>query len=318
MPTLNERAYDLCDAMAADAERLGVAVSSLACGTRLIDSGVKAQGSLEAGKCLAEICLSGLGDVYISAAPKGAAITHEVSVATKSPVAACMASQYAGWEIKGEKFFAMGSGPMRAAACREELFKDIGHCERPPVCVGVLETSKLPPDSVCMDLAVKCGVPANQLTLCAARTSSVAGTAQIVARSVETALHKLHVLGFNLSRVVSGFGKAPLPSVANDDLVAIGWTNDAILYGGSVTLSVRGDDVSIEEIGPRVPSSASPDYGRPFAEIFKRYDNDFYRIDAMLFSPAVVSFINVDTGKRSVFGQLSPEVLTESFANQDK
>ena len=54
-----------------------------------------------------------------------------------------MASQYAGWEIKGEKFFAMGSGPMRAAAGREALFDDIGHREKPDRCVGVLETSKL-------------------------------------------------------------------------------------------------------------------------------------------------------------------------------
>ena len=76
-----------------------------------------------------------------------------------------MASQYAGWEIKGEKFFAMGSGPMRAAACREELFKDIGHCEKPDVCVGVLETSKLPPDSVCIDIAQKCGITPDRLTL---------------------------------------------------------------------------------------------------------------------------------------------------------
>ena len=106
-----------------------------------------------------------------------------------------------------------------------------------------------------------------------------------MARSVETALHKLHVLGFDLSRVVSGLGKAPLPPVASDDLVAIGLTNDAILYGGQVTLSVRGDDDSIAEIGPRVPSSSSPDHGRPFGEIFSRYNNDFYRIDPLLFSP---------------------------------
>src|SRR5262245_1771773 len=103
MPSLNERAYELCDAMAADAERLGVAVNTLAWATRLIDGAVKAKGSVEAGKRLAEICLSGLGDVYISASRQGAAVSHEVSIATKSPVSACMASQYAGWELKGEK-----------------------------------------------------------------------------------------------------------------------------------------------------------------------------------------------------------------------
>ena len=227
-----------------------------------------------------------------------------------------MASQYAGWEIKAEKFFAMGSGPMRAAACREEIFKDIGNCERPAVCVGVLETRKFPPDGVCTDIAEKCGITPDKLTLLVAPTASIAGTVQIVARSVETALHKLHVLGFDLSRVVSGFGKAPLPPVADDDLVAIGRTNDAILYGGHVMLSVRGDDDSIGEIGPRVPSNSSPDYGRPFSEIFARYNNDFYRIDPLLFSPGFVVFVNVDTGKRHEFGRLAPDVLAESFAKK--
>jgi methenyltetrahydromethanopterin cyclohydrolase len=316
MPTLNERAHELCNSMAAHAERLGIAVSTLDCGTRLFDCGVKAHGSIEAGRRLAHICLSGLGDVFISLAATDQSTPEAVSVATKAPILACMASQYAGWEIKSEKFFAMGSGPMRAAACREEIFKDIGNCERPSVCVGVLETRKFPPDGVCAMIAEKCGIGPDNLTLLVAPTASIAGMIQIVARSVETALHKLHVLGFDLSRVVSGLGKAPMPPAAEDDLIAIGRTNDAILYGGDVTLSVRGDDGSIAEIGPRVPSNSSADYGRPFREIFAHYNHDFYRIDPMLFSPGIVKFVNVDTGQRHEFGQLAPEVLAESFAKQ--
>jgi methenyltetrahydromethanopterin cyclohydrolase len=316
MPSLNQRAHELCDALVADADQLGVAVSALPCGTRLIDCGVTAPGSVEAGRRLAHICLSGLGDVFISGASQLPSTTREVSVATKAPIAACMASQYAGWAIKAEKYFAMGSGPMRAAACREEIFQDIGNCERPDVCVGVLETGKIPPDGVCVDLAEKCGIEPDKLTLLVAPTASTAGTVQIVARSVETALHKLHVLGFDLLRVVSGFGKAPLPPVANDDISAIGRTNDAILYGGHVMLSVRGDDESIREIGPRVPSNSSPDYGRPFSEIFARYDNDFYKIDPLLFSPGSVVFVNVDTGQRFEFGRLAPDVLAESFTQK--
>jgi methenyltetrahydromethanopterin cyclohydrolase len=316
MPTLNQRAFELCNAVATEAESLGVAVSTLPCGTRIIDCGIKTAGSLEAGRRLAEVCLSGQGDVYISPAKAGSPASQDVSVATKSPLAACMASQYAGWELKGEKFFAMGSGPMRAAACREKLFNEIGNCERSDVCVGILETRKLPPDSVCAEIAEKCGIAPDKLTLLVAPTASIAGTVQIVARSVETALHKLHTLGFELSRIVSGLGKAPLPPVASDDLAAIGLTNDAILYGGHVMLSVRGDDESIAELGPRVPSNSSPDYGRPFGEIFARYNNDFYRIDPLLFSPGSVVFVNVDTGKRHEFGRLAPDVLAESFAKK--
>jgi methenyltetrahydromethanopterin cyclohydrolase len=260
--------------------------------------------------------MAGLGSVRLQGSEHNVTDSTFVHVKSTQPVVACMASQYAGWEIKGDKFFAMGSGPMRAAACREELFKDIGHCERPTYCVGVLETSKLPTDQVCTEIAAKCGVDSSHLTFAIARTGSVAGTLQIVARSMETALHKLHQLGFDLNRVEHGFGSAPLPPVASDDLIAIGWTNDAILYGGVVALFVHGDDDSIAKVGPNVPSSASVDYGRPFAEIFKRYGGDFYRIDPLLFSPAQIALFNIDTKNQFQFGKCAPNLLAESFAKK--
>jgi methenyltetrahydromethanopterin cyclohydrolase len=316
MSSLNERAWELCDAMVADADSLGIIVSTLGCGTRILDCGAKAPGSIEAGRRLAEVCLAGLGDVRIGPAQETVWAGNVVEVTSRKPVAACMASQYAGWEVKGENFFAMGSGPMRAAACREELFQHIGNCERADACVGVLETSKLPPESVCVDISQKCGVAPDRLTLLAAKTSSLAGTVQIVARSVETAMHKLHVVGFDLARVASGRGSTPLPPTAADDLVAIGWTNDAILYGAIVELAVHGDDASLQEVGPRIPSMSSPDHGRPFAQIFAGYDNDFYRIDPHLFSPAVVRLKNVDTGNTFSYGETASDVLAKSFAKK--
>jgi methenyltetrahydromethanopterin cyclohydrolase len=313
MSTLNERAWQLADAMAADANLLSIAVRTLDCGTRLIDCGVHVAGSIEAGLRLAQIGMAGLGTAHVELDESIAARVPTILATVSAPVAACMASQYAGWEVKSDGYFAMGSGPMRAAAGREPLFDAIGHREQAERCVGVLETAKLPTETVCREQAEKCRVSPEQLTLLAARTSSLAGTVQIVARSVETALHKLHELGFDLSRIEYGFGSAPLPPRANDDFVSLGRTNDAILYGGRAVLLVRGDDASLEQIGPRVPSSASPDFGRPFAEIFARYDHDFYRIDPMLFSPAVVELYNVESGNAFRFGRMAPEVLAESI-----
>ncbi len=315
MPALNQRAYELCNAMAADAERLGIAVSMLPCGTRLIDCGVKAPGSMEAGRRLAEVCISGLGSVRMIEIDSAYLPRKRVEVSPNPTVAACLASQYAGWEITSDGFFAMGSGPMRAAAGREELFNTIGHRERPDVCVGVLETSNFPPDDVCIDIAAKCGIKPAGLTLLVARTASPAGMVQIVARSVETALHKLHTLKFDLGRIEYGFGNAPLPPAPKDDLTAIGRTNDAILYGAFVAILVHGDDASLAEIGPHTPSSASPDFGRPFTEIFEHYGRDFYRIDPAIFSPAAITFYNCDTGNSFRYGHMAPEVLAQSFGS---
>jgi methenyltetrahydromethanopterin cyclohydrolase len=310
--SLNERAWSLCDELAANAERLNAVVTTSAGGTRLIDCGVKAAGGLEAGRLLAELCLSALGSVNIASGRLGDKSWPLVTVHTDQPLLACMASQYAGWQISGEKFFAMSSGPMRAVARREPLFEHLQLGEQADRVVGVLETSKLPPDEICQKIAQQCDVTSDHLTLVLARTASIAGTVQVVARSVETALHKLHEVGYDLRTVVSGFGSAPLPPVAADDLVGIGRTNDAILYGGEVTLWVKGDDVRLQEIGPQVPSCASRDFGEPFAAVFERYGRDFYKIDPLLFSPAVVTFINVSTGNSHRFGEPRPDILSRS------
>jgi methenyltetrahydromethanopterin cyclohydrolase len=309
---LNANAARLCDAVCASAGRLRAIVEQRG-GARLIDLGVSARGGLEAGVRLAEICLAGLGSVSLTQTPRELGGGPAVFVTTDWPVQACMASQYAGWQIAVGKFFAMGSGPMRAAAGKEELFETIGCRETPAVAVGVLETRKLPPAEVIEYIARETRVAAAGLTLLVAPTASQAGTIQVVARSVETALHKLHELGFDLSRIESAAGTAPVPPVAKDDLAGIGRTNDAILYGGEVRLWVRGDDASLEAIGPQIPSSASSDHGRPFAEIFARYDRDFYRIDPLLFSPAVIELVNLDSGRSWRFGTLKPDVIQRSF-----
>ena len=313
---LNRRAAALVAALVEQREALGVSVQISPCGCQLIDCGIKVAGGLETGRLLAEICLSGLGRVGFvpAAAELGGGIA--VTVASDAPLAACMASQYAGWQIAAGKYFAMASGPMRAAAGKEKLFETIGHRERPEMAVGILEARGFPPAEVCQEIAKSCGVPPEQLTLLAAPTASLAGMVQVVARSVETALHKLFELGFDLSRVQSGWGVAPLPPAAANDLAAIGLTNDCILYGAEVTLWVRGDDASLEAVGPQVPSCASHDYGRPFAAIFEHYERDFYKIDPHLFSPAVVTLANLDTGASLRFGHTQGEVLRRSFSTR--
>lgn len=313
---LNRRAAARCERLMQDAELHRVNAERCESGAIVVDCGVRAVGGLEAGRALAEVCLADRGRVEVASASPVIPGLPAVTVQTDSPLAACMASQYAGWQVALDGFFGMGSGPMRAAYGGEAIFEEIDHRESPAQVVGVLETSKLPDDEVCQFIASKCGVTPAHVTLLVARTASLAGTMQVVARSVETALHKMHELGFDIRQVISGFGIAPLPPVAKDDLTAIGWTNDAVLYGAEVTLWVQGSDDPLQELGPKTPSSASADHGRPFGEIFEHYDRDFYKIDPLLFSPAVVSLVNVETGNSFRFGKTDAEVLHRAFANR--
>jgi methenyltetrahydromethanopterin cyclohydrolase len=311
--TLNERALRLADYIASNAAALRIEVKTTSEGARLVDCGIKTLGGLQAGLALARVCLAGQAEISLAPGDVAGIACPSVVVATDHPVLACMASQYAGWQIAVGKFFAMGSGPMRAAHGKEELFEHIPGKEAAPVAVGVLETRKLPDDAVIDYLSQALNLPEGKITLLAAPAASQAGNLQVVARSLETALHKLHELKFDLNQVVSGFGTAPLPPVAKDELSAIGRTNDAILYGGRVTIWVQAEDDQLAQIGPKVPSCASPDYGVPFASIFARYEHDFYKIDPMLFSPAEIMLCNLKTGRSFAFGRTRGDVLYQSF-----
>jgi methenyltetrahydromethanopterin cyclohydrolase len=311
---LNRRAARLADALADDATLLGVAATDLTGGARLIDCGVSAPGGLEAGRRLAEVCLAGLASVSFTSVDLGGLSLPAVAVTTDHPVTACLASQYAGWAIDPPGYFAMGSGPARSVARVErELYERIGYAETADVAVLVLEGRTPPGDAVVRLVADKCRVRPERLRLLIAPTASIAGCVQVAARSVETGLHKMLELGFDVRRVRSGAGVCPLAPVAKNDLRGIGWTNDCILYGTRAYFAVHADDTEVAAMAERLPASTSPDYGTPFSEIFKRAGNDFYKIDRMLFSPAEVVVNNLASGRLFRAGRLNPDVLKASL-----
>ena len=57
------------------------------------------------------------------------------------------------------------------------------------------------------------------------------------------------------------------------------------------------------------PSSASRDYGRPFYDVFKAANFDFYKVDAGLFAPASVTVNNVKTGTVHRAGKVNMSIL---------
>jgi len=244
----------------------------------------------------------------------GAQSWPAVLVTTDHPAVSCMASQYAGWAISVDKFFAMGSGPLRAhARVEKELFQKLGYAETATAGMLVLE-GRVPPTAVVAAwVAEKARLQPSQLTFLIAPTASIAGGVQISARILETGLHKMEVLGFDVRRVVSGFGIAPIAPVAKNDLRAIGRTNDCILYGGQARYSVRAGDDELRSLVERLPASASSDYGEPFGKVFKDAEYDFYKIDPLLFSPAQIRLTSTGSGRSFEAGGVNLEVLERSF-----
>jgi methenyltetrahydromethanopterin cyclohydrolase len=315
--SLNERAWELADDAVARADLLRVRAHVLNCGARVIDAGVDVPGGLGAGLLLAELCMGGIGHAALAPLTIAGESWSGLQVWTDHPAECCMASQYAGWAVTPDGYFAMGSGPLRARArVEKELFEHLGYEESGPRGVLVLETRTLPTDDVALWVAKKAGIAPEGITFAVAPTASLAGGVQVVARVVETGLHKMETLGFDVRRVVSAWGTAPIPPIAKNDMRAIGRTNDCVLYGGQARFVVNASDTELAELVERMPASASRDYGTPFYDIFKRYDNDFYKIDSLLFSPGEVWLMSASSGRTVHAGHLNPDVLKSSLFEQ--
>jgi len=313
-PSVNARAGKLVDDLAANAQALRCSVTTGAAGERCIDLGSSVPGGLEAGRRLGEICMGGLGTVTITSASGLESWPLGVVVHSTNPVIACLGSQYAGWTITDDAgFFALGSGPARALSRVEELYKELGYVDHHNKGALVIEGDKAPPPAVVTKVAAACGIKPTDLTILYAPTGSLAGTVQIAARVLEVALHKAHSLHFDLTHIVDGYGVAPIAPPVPDFVRAMGRTNDAIIYGGRIQLFVRGTDAEAERLAASLPSNTCSIYGEPFADIFKSVNGDFYKIDASLFSPALVTVSNLDTGASFQAGKLAPDIVEASF-----
>ena len=315
-PSVNKLAEPLVRSLKENVDSLRLSVSRLENGTAIVDAGINAPGGLEAGCRIAEICMGGLGNVTLRSTTNLLDNwSWYVDVHSSHSVIACLASQYAGWNLSNGDFNALGSGPGRAMGSKEPLFEELNYRDKTDTACLVIESDIMPPIEVAEDIAEHCDISPNKLTLIMTPTSSLSGCVQIVSRVLETALHKVHALEFDVTQVTDGAGSAPICPPSPDFMTAMGRTNDAILFAGQVHLFVDADDSDTEQLANQLPSSTSKDYGKPFGEIFKDVNYDFYKIDPMLFSPARVSVSSIKTGHTFHAGKLDKDLLDKSFSN---
>ncbi len=320
--SVNKLTQPLVQHLLDNADKLRLGIEKLDNGCTIIDAGINVVGGLEAGRIITEICLGGLGTVSLSQSSYTDNWPLTVNVHASNPVLACMGSQYAGWSLSHEKYYALGSGPARTLATKvkndqvvsvEELFNELAYRDSADQTVLVIENDAIPPIEIVEKVASACGVTADKLTIIVTPTSSLAGGIQVVGRVLEVALHKAHALHFPLENIIDGSGSAPVCPPHPNFVKAMGRTNDSILFAGQVHLFVKGSDEEAEKLAKALPSSTSKDYGKPFADIFKAYEYDFFKIDGMLFSPASVIVTAVESGKSFRAGKLDNALLDLSF-----
>ncbi|AAB85276.1 methenyltetrahydromethanopterin cyclohydrolase [Methanothermobacter thermautotrophicus] len=318
MVSVNLEAKKIVDRMIEKADDLKIKVDKLENGSTVIDCGVNVDGSIKAGELYTGVCLGGLADVGISIPGDLSErfALPSVKIKTDFPAISTLGAQKAGWSVSVGDFFALGSGPARALSLKPaETYEEIGYQDEADVAILTLEADKLPGEDVTDMIAEECDVAAENVYVLVAPTSSLVGSIQISGRVVENGTYKmLEALHFDVNKVKYAAGIAPIAPVDPDSLKAMGKTNDAVLFGGRTYYyieSEEGDD--IKSLAENLPSSASEGYGKPFYDVFREADYDFYKIDKGMFAPAEVVINDLRTGDVFRAGFVNEELLMKSF-----
>ncbi|KUG21000.1 MAG: methenyltetrahydromethanopterin cyclohydrolase [Methanomicrobiaceae archaeon] len=312
MLSVNELALDIFEELAEYAEEYNAAFHELDNGARIVDCGVSTRGGYLAGKRFTEICMGGLGEVNITLGRINDIPLPFIEISTDFPSIACLGAQKAGWTVNVNKYFAMGSGPARALSLKpKHTYEVIDYEDEFDYAVIALESDHLPNASVMEKIAEACDVDVANTCAVVAPTASLVGSIQVAGRCVETAVYKLNELGFDTRTITSGIGTAPIAPVKKDGTKAMGSTNDATIYHGSIVLTMKAPE--IKDYLEKIPSNTSRGYGKPFYDIFKEANFDFYQIDTSLFSPAEVVINELSEGVVYHVGRVNPEVTLKSF-----
>ncbi len=309
--SVNKRALKILEGMLSEEDALGIKSFRSKCGATVVDCGVKAPGSCRAGIYVAEICLGGLASISLTLKAYGDLTLPAIEEAVDFPAIACMCSQYAGWRIAFKGFRGLGSGPARALALKpRKLFEKIGYRDSSDEAVLVLEADEYPPDGALAAIAEVCHVDPENLYVLVAPTNSVVGSIQVSCRVVETGIHRLDVLGFDVKRVEQGLGRCPVAPLHPDPTIMMGLANDALIYAGEVFLTVSfQDDSELASLVREASSTTSPSYGKPFYEIYREAGFDFYRIDPRIFAPASITVLNRASGRVFRSGRVDAGLL---------
>ncbi len=309
--SVNELALEIFENLAEYAEEFNAAYHELDNGARIVDCGVSTRGGYAAGRAFTEICMGGLGEVNFRMANILEFPLPFIDVFTDFPSVSCLGAQKAGWTIKHNNYFAMGSGPARALSLKpKHTYEVIGYEDDFDSAVIALESDHLPNGEVMEKIAEDCHVDVGNVCAVVAPTASIVGSIQVAGRCVETAIYKLNELHFDTKKISAAFGCAPLPPVRGSKL-AMGVTNDATIYHGRIMLTMKAPE--IKDYLEKIPSNKSKGYGKPFNDIFKEAGYDFYKIDTSLFSPAEVVINETSEGVVYHCGAVNPAVTLKSF-----
>lgn len=319
MVSVNSKSFQLVKKLLKNKDILKIDISYLENGTTVIDLGQKVKGSWEAGRILTEILLGGLGQASFETFPEKIAGTYlpAVNVRVDWPLLSLAGCQISGWELSPGNFAPILAGPGRTLGRKENdwLTPYTDYEDDFDKAIITIESPSTVTLEQANNLAKACNVDSDMLYILIAPPASLVTYIQVSGRILEQTLHRLMEENFDLDTIIQSQGFCVIPPLIKDELISMGRMNDALIYGGHANFTVNTKDKYIKNIINKITSDQSEVYGRPFKEIFKEADLDFYNVPKELFSPASVTIINEKTGKSFNAGKFNKKVLEKSFTD---
>jgi methenyltetrahydromethanopterin cyclohydrolase len=316
--SVNRGAMTLVRELIERADELQIEIETTTAGATVIDMGQRVPGSWEAGRLYAEITMGGLGSVSFGDFELAGHHLRSVLVSTEHPVEACWVAQKHADRRSGDPDDVILAGPAKALLVPiDPSVAQAGYQEMHRQAVAPLQLERRVTDDDIAWLARACQLPPRDIFVLVAPTPSLVCAIQVVARSVDNAMHRLHSAGLELTSIESLRGSAPVPPRADDELSALGRINDSLMYGTQVHAQVRysGD---LSAVATQVASQPPASRGRPFLDILAAADNDFHNVPLDVFCIAEMSITDIDSGSSATAGDLDYDLLATSFYTQEK
>ena len=320
--SLNQAAMEIISPILDDPERYGARLTRSAGGATIVDLGVAASGSWLGAKLWVEAAHGGMAEFTYGRMRVKDMELPTAEVIIDNPMLSVIACESGAWKLGEGQFVPIGSGPARAKARADRFAKRVEYSDPSPDVVLQLQMKQLPTDETLQFVADACGISQSHLVAMVAPSASLVGGVQVTSRSFEQAMISLgRNTNFDLSTIVYGYGSAPIPPVVDDEVLAMGRINDALVYGSSTGLWLRHpDDDEVRRTAESMAFSAraGDDYGQSYADIYDTYGRSLFNIPARLDSPAHVTLTNILTGSVFSAGKIDEDRLYRTFTQTKK
>ena len=317
MKTLSERTVDLIEKQIRPCLwELGCEEKRLDSGALVIDMGVEAPGSWEAGRLFTLVTLGGLGEVGFGTMTIGGEVIPSVNVTLGRPHEAALSSQFSAWKVAPSGAYQLpgfASGPARAISYDDPIAQMWTYRESFPKTALAVQTAELPGEELVSEICQKCSVSPENVYILAAKTGSLTGCIQIAARMAEVSLWGLGFFGFPLRKVLSFSGSGAVPPVCLDELIAMDRVNTSTLYGSLARYVVDCEDTEIEAVLPHLTCDGTKHFGRRFADLYEEAERDIFKMDLDVHKVSVIEITNLKSGKTFKTGRFNEERLFDSF-----